>query len=92
MLYVKKCALNFLPNDKILDQSKFKAFADDKNQIRFENSRKHCGKRRKIWLPEKLSLTVFTTYDFAQTKIHDFSRYRIELIVPMSSTNATKTG
>ena len=48
--------LNSLPNDKILDQSKLKAFADDKicyrkMEIWFGKGRKHCGKRRKCWLP-----------------------------------------
>ena len=45
--------VNCLPNDKILDWSKFKVFADDKIRckwkiaIHFEVERKHCGKRRK---------------------------------------------
>ena len=49
--------LNSLPNDNILDWSKFKAFADDKinvtknNEIYFGKGRKHCGKRKKCWLP-----------------------------------------
>ena len=49
--------LNFLPNDKMLDWSKLKAFADDKinvnekSEIWFGKGRKHCGKRRKCWLP-----------------------------------------
>ena len=48
--------LNSVPN-KILDQSKLKAFADDKInvtkniEICYENGRKHCGRRRKCWLP-----------------------------------------
>ena len=45
-----------LPNDKILDWSKLKAFADDKItdlkiKICFGKSRKHCCKRGKFWLP-----------------------------------------
>ena len=52
-----KKALNSLPKDKILDRSKLKAFADDiinvnkKNEIGLGKNRKHCGKRRKCWLP-----------------------------------------
>ena len=47
--------VNSLPNDKILDRSKLKQFADDKInvtkiEICFEKCRK-CGKRRKCWLP-----------------------------------------
>ena len=46
-----------IPNDKILDWSEFKAFADDKidaNEkisILFGKGGKHCEKRRKCWLP-----------------------------------------
>ena len=46
-----------LPNDKFLDCSKCKAFADDKiNVIEklkfvFGKDKKHCVKRRKCWLP-----------------------------------------
>ena len=53
--------INSLPkkNDKVLDRSKMKAFADDKinvtEKLKFllENGkhRKHCGKKRKCWLP-----------------------------------------
>ena len=48
---------NPLPNDKILDVSKLKGIADDKIketenfEICFVKDRKHCGKRRKCWLP-----------------------------------------
>ena len=48
--------LNSLPNNTILDLSKFKAFADVK-MILTQNFKscwkqwKHCGKRRKCWLP-----------------------------------------
>ena len=44
----------FAANDKILDRSKVKAFADKKvnvTDILFGMVRKHCGKRRKCWLP-----------------------------------------
>ena len=49
--------INPSPNDKILDQSKFKAHADNKNKCDskfkfcFQKCRKHFGKRRKCWLP-----------------------------------------
>ena len=49
--------LNSLPNDKFFDWSKFKAFADDILNVTiliisiFLSGRKHCGKRRKCWLP-----------------------------------------
>ena len=51
--------INSLPDDKFYDWSKFKAFADDKKKINvnykqkcfFGMGRKHCGKRRKCWLP-----------------------------------------
>ena len=45
--------INSLPNDKFLDWTKLKAFADDKikskltKEIRFGMGRKHCEKRRK---------------------------------------------
>ena len=48
---------NSLPNNKILDGLKFKAFADDKrnvtekDEIDFGKGRTHCGKRTKCWLP-----------------------------------------
>ena len=48
---------NSLPNNKILDCSKLKAFTDDKINVTkklkfwFGKDRKHCGKRRKCWLP-----------------------------------------
>ena len=46
-----------LPKYKILDWSKLKGFADEKInvdskiEIWFEKARKHCGIRRKCWLP-----------------------------------------
>ena len=59
--------LTLLRNDKILDQSKWKAFADDKVNVAeklkfvFGKGRKHCGKRRKCWLPAfSLFLTMFS--------------------------------
>ena len=47
-----------LPDEKILDHTKLKAICrrqvrgDPKSKICFEYDRKHCGKRRKWWLPE----------------------------------------
>ena len=53
---------NSLPNDKFLNLSKLKAFADDKYNLKtdilFGIGRKHCGKRRKCWLP---ALSPFPT-------------------------------
>ena len=49
--------INPLSNDKILDWYKLKTFADDKVNVTeklkfvFWKDRKHCGKRRKCWLP-----------------------------------------
>ena len=46
-----------LPNNKILALNKFEEFADDKfNAAKilisfFDRAVKHCGKRRKCWLP-----------------------------------------
>ena len=48
---------NPLPNNKVLDWSIFTAFAEDKSnmnqKLNFILGRveKHCGKRRKCWLP-----------------------------------------
>ena len=47
---------NSLPNDKLLDRSELKAFADNKmnvtkTEILSGIVREHCGKRRKCWLP-----------------------------------------
>ena len=45
--------LNLFPQDKILDQTKLKAFVDDKLNVTkmiisvFDKSRKHFGERRK---------------------------------------------
>ena len=56
--------LNSLANDKIFDRSKLKAFADDKisltEKLKYVSweRRKHCGKRRKCWLP---ALSPFPT-------------------------------
>ena len=57
---------NSLPNDKIMDVTTSKAFANDKLNVAkntfspFDRVRKHCGKRRKCWLPAfSPVLTVF---------------------------------
>ena len=53
----KQPLFNSLPNVKIMDRSKLKAFADkiwnenEKIEICFGKGRKHCWKRRKCWLP-----------------------------------------
>ena len=50
-------SFNSVPNDKILDATKLKAFADGKINVAqmmisvSVRARKHCGKRRKCWLP-----------------------------------------
>ena len=65
--YASRRRTNSLPNDRSLNLSKLKAFADDnlnvnqKYEICFgkgrkhcgkrRKCRKHCGKRRKYWLP-----------------------------------------
>ena len=60
LLMFKIPYVNSLPNDKILDWSKLKAFADNKinlkccnliTEILFGKGRKYCGKREKCWLP-----------------------------------------
>ena len=48
-------SFNSFPINKFLDWSKLEAFADDKvnatTDVLFGVGRKHCGKRRKCWLP-----------------------------------------
>ena len=56
LLHQDNFNLNSLPNDKFLNWSKIKAFADDQSnvdekiEISFGKGRKHCGKRMKCWL------------------------------------------
>ena len=57
-----------LPNDKILDWYKMKPFADDKKKrtkelkLVLKWGRKHCGKKRKCWLPAFSSFpTMFSS-------------------------------
>ena len=50
------CIFNYLPNDNILDVTKLKAFADDKNVAQmlitdFDRVENFAGKRRKCWIP-----------------------------------------
>ena len=59
--------LHSLPNDKNLDHFKLIVFADDKinvtpkkNEICEGKGRKHCGKKRKCWLPAFFFLTRFS--------------------------------
>ena len=42
-----------------------------------------------IWCRE-MSFIGSTSFGFAQNMIHDFQKYRIELIMALSSTNAKK--
>ena len=52
-----KRGINSVPNNKVLDWIKLKAFADNKINFVwivifvFNGARNHCGKRRKCWLP-----------------------------------------
>ena len=49
--------LKAIADDKMLDWLKLKAIADDKINVNeklnfdLQKNRKHCGKRRKCWLP-----------------------------------------
>ena len=71
--------LTSLPNDKIFDLSKLKAFADNKiivtQKLKFALwwGRKHCGKRRKCWLPAFSPFsTIFSNgYFFRVVKSRD---------------------
>ena len=85
--------LNHLPYNKILDQSKLKAFSDNKINITEKldrKSRKHCGKRRKCWLPafslfptmfsKDYILRVFTIQDYEiKSKLKAFSDNKINI-------------
>ena len=54
---MKTTDIKLLPNDKILDWSKLKAFTDDKINVKKKMKcilrwvEKNCGKRRKCWFP-----------------------------------------
>ena len=53
---IKQSGCVTVPHGKILDCSKLKASTDDnkcdsKFEVCYGMSRKHCGKRRKCWLP-----------------------------------------
>ena len=55
-LYDKKKVIDSFPNSKILDQSKLKAYrrqikADQNGKYSPGYVTKHCGKKRKCWLP-----------------------------------------
>ena len=59
--------LNSLPNDKILDCSNLKVFANNTIHVTenlkfvFGRVKKHCGKQRKCWLPASSPLpTMFS--------------------------------
>ena len=72
--------LNPLPNDKISDATKLKAFGDDKLDIAkvkislFDRVEKHCGKERKCWLPTFSPFpTVFSkAFFFRVVKSRDY--------------------
>ena len=72
-------SLNYLPNDKILDSSKLKAFADEKINVaqKFKiiiwRCRKHCGKRRKSWLQAFSPFaTMFSIGSFCKLKSQNY--------------------
>ena len=50
-------SFNPLPDDKILDATKVKAYADNNSDVAkimislFNKEKKNCGKRRKCWEP-----------------------------------------
>ena len=87
-----------LPNDKSFDSSKLKIFADSKinvtEKLKFVLGRikKHCGKRRKCWLPAfSPFLTLFSKGYFLQVvKILDCV-VRNEATVLQLSTNPFKS-
>ena len=61
-------------NNKILDWSNLKALADNKinvtEKLKFvlEKGRKHCGKRRKCWLPAPSPFsTMFSKASFSRS-------------------------
>ena len=61
------------PNDKLLDETKLRAFADDNSKVAtitislFDRIEKHSGKRRKCWLPAFSSFpTVFSNGFFVR--------------------------
>ena len=72
--------VNSFPHSKVLDWFKLKGFADvkinvtKKIEISFSEGRKHCGKRRKCWLPafspfprmfsKGFLFSVFKSWDF----------------------------
>ena len=65
------CLINPLLNNRILIITKLKEFADDKLNVAemtisvFDRVKKHCGKRRKCWLPAFSPFTtVFSTAFF----------------------------
>ena len=65
----KGFSLKALPDDKILGLPKLKAFAEDKSNVtqNISQDRKHCGKRRKCWLPALSSCpTMFPKGFFLQ--------------------------
>ena len=77
----KQPSFNSFPNNKILDWSKPKAFADDKiinvtENLEFVTGRKEniAGKRRKCWLPAFSSfLTMFSSrFSYRVVKSWDY--------------------
>ena len=59
----------FTPNNKTLESSKLKKFADSKVESCFMNDRKHCGKWRKCWL---LSFYPFSPIIFLKASLSEW--------------------
>ena len=61
---LKSSFLNSLPNDKILDLTKFKAFADDNSNVskiinsHLDRTENTVGRGQKCWIP---ALSLFPT-------------------------------
>ena len=68
MLITSIFSLNTLPNNKFSARSQLKGFADNKCKLKIEIlfgvSRKHCGKRKKFWLPAFSPRTLYQTTNF----------------------------
>ena len=79
-----------LPNERILDVTKLKAFADDNLNITtitislYHTVEGHCGKRRKCWLPAfSPSPTAFSkAFFFRVDTCHDCEVKSQVIILP----------
>ena len=82
-MFSKACVLmvaNSIPNNRFLDWFELKSFCRRQNKcnfttdVLFGKGRKHCGKRRKCWLPAfSPFLTVFSKgFFFRVLKSRDY--------------------